>query len=126
MTTTQQQEQLLNDWLHGADHDFAKVQEIIASRQASANRGEERTVPVQQQQQQLDPFTAKWNEWFVASFDNRMVGHIKEMEMLNRAIDKLVTGIKKRFDHMEANIHVISDVLGARPDRRCTPSFVAE
>jgi hypothetical protein len=71
--TPQQQEQFLNEWLHGANHDFAQVQEIIASRQVSANRGEERTVTVQQQQEPILAMTgSQWNEWFAGAGTGRV------------------------------------------------------
>src|SRR5713226_7307942 len=97
--TTQQQEQFLDEWLHGADHDFAQVREITEARRrqaaiasVSANRGEARTMTVQQQQQ--DPFSANWNKWFAEMFARHIESALKEYSKK----------VKKQFDHIEKNI----------------------
>jgi len=102
--TTQQQEQILDEWLHGANHDFAQVQEISASLQRqAANRGEERTVTVQQQQEPILAMTgSQWNAWFEASFKNFMESHIK--------------AVKKAFRQIEHNMRVIDKAIGGKTE----------
>src|SRR6266700_1457156 len=101
--TVQQQEQFLNEWQHGANHDFAQVQELIALRQQRQAATASATATVTTQQQQLDPFTVKWNAWFAGSFDNHMKRHI---EALN-----------EEFRHIHKSMRIFAEAMGAKKDK---------